>query len=164
MLFVIPYNNDCSNFPSHFFYLHNKILSFTTVVKLNKPVLNTDNVTMLLMNVNLEMKVRYIEYNIILSYQFVKIAEDGNGPISPLHDIPLFSDAANNVVNMVVEVPRWTNSKMEVSPFSSNIIFFTMIVIQCHPALPEIFVPWPSSSMKVLIHFNLRTIFLQYLV
>ena len=28
--------------------------------------------------------------------------------------LSLSSDAANNVVNMVVEVPRWTNAKMEI--------------------------------------------------
>ncbi|XP_039277971.1 inorganic pyrophosphatase [Nilaparvata lugens] len=37
-----------------------------------------------------------------------------NGPVSPLHDIPLYADPANNVFNMVVEIPRWTNAKMEI--------------------------------------------------
>jgi len=42
--------------------------------------------------------------------------KDGNGVyISPMHDIPLFADEANSVFNMVVEVPRWTNAKMEIS-------------------------------------------------
>lgn len=36
-------------------------------------------------------------------------------PISPFHDIPLLSDAANKIYNMVVEVPRWTNAKMEIA-------------------------------------------------
>lgn len=40
--------------------------------------------------------------------------EDQNGPISPLHDIPLVVDASKKIYNMVVEVPRWTNAKMEV--------------------------------------------------
>lgn len=40
--------------------------------------------------------------------------EDQNGPISPLHDISLYVDSAKKIVNMVVEVPRWTNAKMEV--------------------------------------------------
>ncbi|XP_043912561.1 inorganic pyrophosphatase [Protopterus annectens] len=35
--------------------------------------------------------------------------------ISPFHDIPLFADEAKNVFNMVVEVPRWTNAKMEIA-------------------------------------------------
>ncbi|KAF9408149.1 hypothetical protein HW555_012069 [Spodoptera exigua] len=43
------------------------------------------------------------------------LLEDESGPISPLHDIPLWADKARRLVNMVVEVPRWTNAKMEIS-------------------------------------------------
>lgn len=35
-------------------------------------------------------------------------------PISPFHDIPLYSDPSLQYVNMVVEIPRWTNAKMEI--------------------------------------------------
>ncbi|PKU31230.1 inorganic pyrophosphatase [Limosa lapponica baueri] len=35
--------------------------------------------------------------------------------ISPFHDIPIYADAGKDVFNMVVEVPRWTNAKMEVT-------------------------------------------------
>ncbi|NXC51313.1 IPYR pyrophosphatase, partial [Penelope pileata] len=35
--------------------------------------------------------------------------------ISPFHDIPLYGDPGKNVFNMVVEVPRWTNAKMEIA-------------------------------------------------
>ncbi|GAB0092488.1 Inorganic pyrophosphatase [Sergentomyia squamirostris] len=35
-------------------------------------------------------------------------------PISPMHDIPLYANEAKTVVNMVVEIPRWTNPKMEI--------------------------------------------------
>jgi len=38
-----------------------------------------------------------------------------NGPVSPFHDIPLFANAEKTVCNMVVEVPRWTNAKMEIA-------------------------------------------------
>ncbi|NXP93436.1 IPYR pyrophosphatase, partial [Passerina amoena] len=42
--------------------------------------------------------------------------KDGAGRyISPFHDIPMYADAGKNVFNMVVEVPRWTNAKMEIS-------------------------------------------------
>ncbi|XP_066150783.1 uncharacterized protein Nurf-38 isoform X1 [Euwallacea fornicatus] len=41
--------------------------------------------------------------------------EDENGPISPLHDIPLVVDWDKKVFNMVVEIPRWTNAKMEIT-------------------------------------------------
>ncbi|XP_055586985.1 inorganic pyrophosphatase isoform X2 [Uranotaenia lowii] len=40
--------------------------------------------------------------------------EDGQS-VSPLHDIPLYANDAKTVYNMVVEVPRWTNAKMEIS-------------------------------------------------
>lgn len=35
--------------------------------------------------------------------------------ISPLHDIPLFANEEKTIYNMVVEVPRWTNAKMEIT-------------------------------------------------
>jgi len=36
--------------------------------------------------------------------------------ISPLHDIPLKPEGSEpNVFNMVIEVPRWTNAKMEIN-------------------------------------------------
>ncbi|KAG7308076.1 hypothetical protein JYU34_006718 [Plutella xylostella] len=41
--------------------------------------------------------------------------KDECGPISPLHDIPLWADRSAKLVNMVVEVPRWSNAKMEIS-------------------------------------------------
>jgi nucleosome-remodeling factor subunit len=41
----------------------------------------------------------------------VFFTKDGN-VISPFHDIPL--DGGNGTYNMVVEVPRWTNAKMEI--------------------------------------------------
>jgi len=38
-----------------------------------------------------------------------------NGLISPWHDIPIYADKANQIFNMVVEIPRWTNAKMEIA-------------------------------------------------
>lgn len=35
--------------------------------------------------------------------------------VSPFHDIPLYANDQQTVLNMVVEIPRWTNAKMEVS-------------------------------------------------
>ncbi|KAI8374067.1 inorganic diphosphatase [Choanephora cucurbitarum] len=35
--------------------------------------------------------------------------------ISPFHDIPLYADAEKKIVNMVVEIPRWSNAKFEIS-------------------------------------------------
>ena len=44
----------------------------------------------------------------------VYIEEDGK-PISSFHDIPLYADKENNIFNMVVEIPRWSNAKLEIN-------------------------------------------------
>ena len=35
--------------------------------------------------------------------------------VSPFHDIPLFYNKEKLEFNMVVEIPRWTNAKMEIN-------------------------------------------------
>lgn len=45
----------------------------------------------------------------------IYIEKDGV-PVSPFHDIPLYANEQQTVLNMIVEIPRWTNAKMEV-PF-----------------------------------------------
>ncbi|CAK5031456.1 unnamed protein product [Meloidogyne enterolobii] len=35
--------------------------------------------------------------------------------VSPWHDIPLYADPVAKIFNMVVEIPRWTNAKMEMA-------------------------------------------------
>ncbi|KAG0224501.1 cytoplasmic inorganic pyrophosphatase [Mortierella sp. GBAus27b] len=44
----------------------------------------------------------------------VYLERDG-APISAFHDIPLYADEPNKIFNMVVEIPRWTNAKLEIS-------------------------------------------------
>ncbi|XPS70899.1 Inorganic diphosphatase [Ascochyta lentis] len=44
----------------------------------------------------------------------VYIEKDGQ-PVSAWHDIPLYANEQQTILNMVVEVPRWTNAKMEIS-------------------------------------------------
>ncbi|KAJ2853622.1 V-ATPase V0 sector subunit c'' [Coemansia erecta] len=42
-------------------------------------------------------------------------------PLSPWHDIPLVADSATKLYNMVCEIPRWSNAKLEIdtkSPFN----------------------------------------------
>lgn len=46
----------------------------------------------------------------------VFVEKDGK-PVSPFHDIPLYANETQTVLNMIVEVPRWTNAKMEVRLF-----------------------------------------------
>ncbi|GFO39220.1 inorganic pyrophosphatase-like [Plakobranchus ocellatus] len=36
-------------------------------------------------------------------------------PVSPFHDIPLYAEGQKEVFNMIVEIPRWSNAKMEIS-------------------------------------------------
>jgi len=43
----------------------------------------------------------------------VYIERDGV-PISPFHDIPLYANDQQTILNMIVEIPRWTNAKMEI--------------------------------------------------
>ncbi|KAI6716860.1 inorganic pyrophosphatase [Diplocarpon mali] len=42
----------------------------------------------------------------------IYIEKDG-APISSFHDIPLYANEQQTILNMVVEIPRWTNAKME---------------------------------------------------
>ena len=44
----------------------------------------------------------------------VYIEKDGV-PVSPFHDIPLYANEQQTILNMIVEIPRWTNAKQEVS-------------------------------------------------
>lgn len=41
------------------------------------------------------------------------IEKDGL-PISAFHDVPLYANEAKTELNMIVEIPRWTNAKNEV--------------------------------------------------
>ncbi|KAE8446851.1 hypothetical protein EG329_011628 [Mollisiaceae sp. DMI_Dod_QoI] len=42
------------------------------------------------------------------------IESDGD-PISPFHDIPLYANSEKTILNMIVEIPRWTQKKYEIS-------------------------------------------------
>ena len=46
---------------------------------------------------------------------FFSLVENADGiPISPWHDVPLHPGSDNNVYNMIVEIPRGKNAKVEV--------------------------------------------------
>ena len=47
-------------------------------------------------------------------YLVFSIADAEGKPLSPFHDIPLYANEEDKTFNMVVEIPRWTNAKMEV--------------------------------------------------
>ncbi|KAJ5711630.1 hypothetical protein N7488_005786 [Penicillium malachiteum] len=44
----------------------------------------------------------------------IYVEKDGV-PVSPFHDVPLYANAEQTILNMVVEIPRWTNAKQEIS-------------------------------------------------
>lgn len=45
----------------------------------------------------------------------VYIEDDSGKVVSPFHDIPLYANPEKTILNMVVEIPRWTNAKLEIS-------------------------------------------------
>ena len=47
------------------------------------------------------------------------IEKDGV-PVSPFHDVPLYANEQQTILNMIVEIPRWTNAKMEVGATSPD--------------------------------------------
>lgn len=49
------------------------------------------------------------------SYRIFYANTDSNVGISPWHDIAHIADAEKNTYHMVVEIPRWSNAKMEIS-------------------------------------------------
>ena len=52
----------------------------------------------------------------------IYIEKDGV-PVSPFHDIPLYANEQQTVLNMIVEIPRWTNAKMEVRGSQASLSF-----------------------------------------
>ncbi|CAF9931564.1 MAG: Inorganic pyrophosphatase [Gomphillus americanus] len=36
-------------------------------------------------------------------------------PVSAFHDVPLYANEEKTILNMIVEIPRWTNAKLEIS-------------------------------------------------
>lgn len=51
-----------------------------------------------------------------LGYRVYLKNSETNEFVSPFHDIPLVSgDASANVFNAVIEIPRWSNAKMEIN-------------------------------------------------
>jgi len=45
---------------------------------------------------------------------YIIIVDGPAGIVSPFHDVPLFANSDKTIFNMIVEIPRWTNAKMEV--------------------------------------------------
>ncbi|CAG8533544.1 1539_t:CDS:2 [Paraglomus occultum] len=49
------------------------------------------------------------------SFDFRSYIEKNGTVVSRWHDIPLFADESKTLLNFVVEIPRWTNAKVEIS-------------------------------------------------
>ena len=49
------------------------------------------------------------------------IEKDGL-PVSPFHDIPLYANEQQTILNMIVEIPRWSNAKLEVRTAGSFVM------------------------------------------
>ncbi|CAG8905410.1 unnamed protein product [Penicillium egyptiacum] len=62
---------------------------------------------------NMSYSVRKIGSPYTLEHR-VFVEKDGV-PVSPFHDIPLYANEQQTILNMVVEIPRWTNAKQEIS-------------------------------------------------
>uniref|UniRef100_G3ML92 Inorganic pyrophosphatase n=1 Tax=Amblyomma maculatum TaxID=34609 RepID=G3ML92_AMBMU len=68
-----------------------------------------------LANVSRTMAYSTVERGSPNSLSYKLYFRKGDQYISPFHDIPMFADEGNRIYNMVVEVPRWTNAKMEIA-------------------------------------------------
>lgn len=74
---------------------------------------SSHNITETAQNVNMsKFTTRKISAPNSLEHR-IYIEKDGV-PISPFHDVPLYANEQQTILNMIVEIPRWTNAKMEV--------------------------------------------------
>ncbi|EPY51750.1 inorganic pyrophosphatase [Schizosaccharomyces cryophilus OY26] len=48
-----------------------------------------------------------------LDYQL--FIEKNGSPVSAWHDVPLYANAEKTVLNMIVEIPRWSQAKLEIT-------------------------------------------------
>jgi inorganic pyrophosphatase len=49
------------------------------------------------------------------SFEYRNYFEKDGAVVSPFHDIPLYANAEKSILNMVVEIPRWSQAKLEIS-------------------------------------------------
>ncbi|TKR77032.1 hypothetical protein L596_018081 [Steinernema carpocapsae] len=56
-----------------------------------------------------------VERGTLHSLDYRCFIEGPNGLVNPWHDIPLFADQEKKLYNMIVEIPRWSNAKMEMA-------------------------------------------------
>jgi inorganic pyrophosphatase len=61
--------------------------------------------------------------------EFRAFIERDGLPLSSFHDVPLYANEQQTVLNMIVEIPRWTNAKLEVS---ITITMDAMVLLQAY--------------------------------
>ncbi len=54
---------------------------------------------------------------ILVNFEDINVvnAVKDDKPFSPFHDLPVWVDKQKNIANMVVEIPRGQNAKLEIS-------------------------------------------------
>ena len=62
-----------------------------------------------------DIKPRIVGAPNTLEYRVYLESTRTGQPVSPFHDVPLFADESKTILNMIVEIPRWTNAKQEIS-------------------------------------------------
>lgn len=62
-----------------------------------------------------DFKVRQVGARNTLEYRVYLENTKTGQPASPFHDVPLFATEDKTILNFLVEVPRWTNAKQEIS-------------------------------------------------
>ena len=62
-----------------------------------------------------DIQTRVIGAPNTLDYRVYLESKSTGQPLSPFHDVPLYADEANGILNFIVEIPRWTNAKVEIS-------------------------------------------------
>ena len=62
-----------------------------------------------------DIQTRVIGAANTLDYRVFLESKSTGQPLSPFHDVPLYADEANGILNFIVEIPRWTNAKIEIS-------------------------------------------------
>lgn len=78
----------------------------------NKAVLEEEGSTGTKQNMPSPYSLRKVGQPNTLDYR-VFVEKDGV-PLSWFHDIPLYANEQHTLLNMIVEIPRWTNAKLEV--------------------------------------------------
>jgi hypothetical protein len=73
------------------------------------------------------------------------LEKDGT-PVSPFHDIPLYANEQQTILNMVVEIPRWTNAKLEAS--HTNMQSSRQVLIECRSPRKSFSIPSSKTSRR----------------